>query len=320
MNTNEVALYLDHYSTYRTQLFDLYSTRDAVLSPKYVPWTLLTTWGYWLSQWRDYRPAKERSAASIGEDEIKIFYDLSSIARPAVSYVIGNSFGLSTFALALANRDGVVVAIDNWSEPELGDANRALSEEIIKQTPFPNVRLYTGTSPTDTQAALTSVLHDRPLAFAFIDGLHRNEAAAADYRGLIPYLDRRSLVLWHNVNCVDQAFLESYDRHGRQLFDTAVVLRTHGPMGVFFSAAEHPKVMEYLRTNSLPWPEWERFIFVLEHEAFLKVELARRQSLAWKSLKMLISPFRYMVCMAKTVLSPKPTDSLLPKEKSNAAK
>lgn len=242
-----------------------------------------TTKGYWLAEWRGNRPAVERSAASIGDDEIKLFYDCCQLLNPVRTYVIGNSFGLSTFTFALALPEQEVIAIDNWSEPGIGELTKSLSEAIIAAASLTNVRLVTGTSPQDTAKALnpSGPTARAPISIAFIDGLHRNHAAKADYDGLIPFLDNQSVVFWHNVNDVDDAFTSAYFQHGVNHFDRKLVLRTHGPLGVFFSSEAHPQLQSYLESCCLIWPEWQKGVslYTFEAEEHERLERSRMRKL-----------------------------------------
>ncbi len=278
-----VARAVEEFEVYRRSLFKLYEAQRAELRPKEMRWSGGVTRGYWLAEWRGMRPEVERSAASIGEDEIKLFYDVCQIVQPQLSYVIGNSFGLSTFALSLAWPSGMVVAIDNWSEPRIGPANRLLSHAIVEKSHFENVRLVDGTSPADTSRAL--LLADAEVSLVFIDGLHRNDAAQADYEGVIPYLKPHSIVFWHNVNTVSKAFEATYKKHGHTLFDTQTILRTHGPMGVFFSRKAHPKLFRYLGRSYGPWRTWKRDMQLIENEQLIRSKARMRSTKLWRYLR-----------------------------------
>jgi predicted O-methyltransferase YrrM len=265
-DSHVVELHTREYHDFRARLLGLYESRQVVLGRKSSPWDLGTTWGYWLKEWRGVKAREEGSAASIGEDEMKLFFDFCQLVRPESMFVIGNSFGLSTLCLALAAPEGRVVSIDNWSDPETASMHRPLCEAIIAEERLEHVHMYSGSSPHDTAAALAAGGIKSPLSLAFIDALHRDDAASADFGGLVPFLDERSIVLWHNVHLTSRAFRESSTKLGRSLLDQQHVLRTHGPLGIYFSSRAHPHLAEYLKDGSLIWREWERYVDLLCHE------------------------------------------------------
>jgi hypothetical protein len=92
------------------------------------------------------------------------------------------------------------------------------------------------------------------LSIAFIDGMHEEEAAKKDYRGLIPFIDKKTVVLWHNTYSVRNTFKECFDP---SLFDRSHILHTYGVMGIYFNSAEHPGLEGYLKQHSLIWNDWE---------------------------------------------------------------
>lgn len=288
-----LVAYAGALQAFRKQLLDLYAAQGAVLGRKVLPWSLGTTWGYWLAEWNGMRASKQTSAASIGEDEVRLFYDLCQLVRPSCSYVIGNSFGFSTFCLALAWPEGRVVAIDNWSEPDTAALNQPLTAAVTEAGGFSNVHVHTGSSPDDTAAALAAGgCSGEPLSIAFIDGLHREAAAYADFTGLLPHLNSRSVVLWHNVNATPAAFRDGWESGGSGLFDQSHVLRTHGPLGIYYSSAEHPMLHQYLENSSIVWPEWERYIDLVSHEDDLQRFFELRASAPWRLGAALTRPIR----------------------------
>ncbi len=253
--------YLDAVGAYKTRLFDLYSSAGAVLGRKETPRGGGTTWGYRLISCPGFDSGGKMTGTSIGDDEIRVFYDICQLIRPRRSLVVGNGFGLSAFALALAWPAGQVVTMDNWSEGEAGIAARDLSLRICRDGGMEGrVTIFTGTSPQDTPAAMAPWAEqgEGTLDLAFIDGLHEEAAAAADYEGLRPYLHSGSVVLWHNVHATPQAFEKasaSWNAH--------FVLRTYGPLGIDCQPAEHPLLHDYLQLSNLIWNDWPRFLRAL---------------------------------------------------------
>jgi predicted O-methyltransferase YrrM len=291
-----LVAYAETLHAFRGRLFGLYAAQGAILERKVMPWSLGTTWGYWLAGWNGMQASKLNSAASIGDDEVRLFYDLCQLVRPSCSYIIGNSFGFSTFCLALAYPEGRVIAIDNWSEPDTAALNQPLTAAVTAAGGFTNVHVHTGSSPDDTAAALAAGgCGDQPISIAFIDGLHRESAALADFTGLLPHLDRRSVVLWHNVNATPGAFRDGWRAGGNALFDQMQVLRTHGPLGIYYSSTEHPALRAYLEDSSVIWPEWERYIHLVSHEAELNRFLELSASAPWRMAATLTRPIRMLV-------------------------
>ena len=244
-----VTDYYNKIRDHKQALFALYE--DEHLVRKIVARGNGWTWGYEL-----FVNGKKATGSSIGEDEIKLLFDLSHIINARFSYCIGVAFGFSTFNLALAKPDTLVFGIDNYSEragPSTEYA-RELVERIIQDRCL-TVYLHIGTSPEDTPTCLSSLPRDEKLSLVFIDGLHRNPAAKADFDGIRPFINSKTVILWHNVYSVSEAFMECFDQ---QLFDQNYVLRTYGVMGIYFNAVEHPSLDRYLHDSCLVWDDWKR--------------------------------------------------------------
>lgn len=252
---NPEAIVLEHtrwLAERKRALFALYA--GDILERKVVARGGGWTWGYQLMV-----NGKIASGASIGEDEIRLFLDLPHLIGGRFAYCIGVAFGLSTFALALSRPEMTVFGIDNFTEGAATGATRRRVENCIRER-FGNVRLHVGTSPQDTPACLTALPRDGRLDLVFIDGLHLDAAAGADFAGVLPYLGESSVVLWHNTYATPQAFRDSYDPNH---FDTSWVLRTYGVLGIYFNRSAHPALDQYLRDHCLPWNDWEAHLAIL---------------------------------------------------------
>ena len=254
--------YLKATTDLKARLFDLYRDQGAQLERKVSPRSGGTTWGYQLAAWAGYNAVGKMTGTSIGDDEIRVFFDLCGLVSPKVAYIVGNGFGLSTFCLALAEPACQVVAIDNWSEGEAGEAARRLSLEIASHLPTKNAHIATGTSPIDIPRTLEAALGRRSVVvdLAFIDGRHTDEAAHADFDGLCPYLDAHSIVLWHNVYATRRAFCEVAESPAGSVWDSHLVLRTYGPLGLSFDSRAHPLLVDYLGLFNLVWTDWEKYL------------------------------------------------------------
>jgi predicted O-methyltransferase YrrM len=258
--------YLEEFQTYKASLLALYARENCRFERKTPARACGTTWGYRLTEWNGRRMAAKAAGTSIGEDEIRILYDLAQLTDPTNVYVIGNAFGFSTCCIALAAPRSRVIAIDNWSEGENSLLARDLTAQIVASNSIKNVYVHTGSSPNDTRAALTCAgLADRDrLSWVFIDGMHTDSAATQDFVGVLPYLDHQSIVLWHNAYSIRNAFRDTFAGPARKLFDHAIVLRSYGPLGVFYNSAAHPLLHAYFTEFSLIWNGWERIIGLLK--------------------------------------------------------
>ena len=119
---------------------------------------------------------------------------LARVMSPAGVFIIGNSFGLSTFVLAELFPGAKIDVIDAEVEGAHNRVGSAVTRKIIASH-FNNVQLTVGFSPGDVPRAMRLAKYQ----FAFIDGLHTNEQMLADFRGLLPYLDESAAVVFHDV-------------------------------------------------------------------------------------------------------------------------
>lgn len=280
---------IDYYSNlnqFKEALFKLYMGED--LRRKTRRWNKGWTWGYRLVVENTFS-----SGSSIGEDEIKIFFDLPHLVNAQTTYCVGVAFGLSTFCFALAKPEMQIFAIDNYSERE-GPATeyaKALVEKIISHH-FPNVHLLVGTSPEDIQECLLDMPRDEKLSLIFIDGLHTDDAASADFYGARPHMDERTVVLWHNTNSVANAITECFDQ---TIFNRSYTLYTYGLISVFFNSQVHPSLDTYFQNCALIWVDWEgEYVDLLEAiSLWTKVNrFPRLYSLMRNSFRLFRSPFK----------------------------
>ncbi|MGQ0764275.1 MAG: class I SAM-dependent methyltransferase [Gemmatimonadota bacterium] len=285
------------FRDFRHSLFGLYERRGVHLEHKEMPWTLGTTWGYWLGSWNGKAATDTACAASIGEDEIRLFHDVCELTDPATALVIGHSFGLSTFCLALAAPAARVVALDNWSDVDSTILQKPLTEAILASGETPNVHLHEGESPRDLAAAIECAGISGTLDLVFIDGMHTDQAAAADFAGLRPWLGKRTIVFWHNVHLTGHAFHDGAGGTAARLYDVRSVLRTHGPMGIYYSSEAHPLLNEYLRAASLFWPEWRRYVHLTSHERELIRFESIRSGAPWRAMAAVGRPLRHLARM-----------------------
>lgn len=132
----------------------------------------------------------------ISVQEVYFLECLFATYRPSTIFVIGNSWGWSTLALALLNPKARVVAIDSGFDENsldgLAFTNRVAQEEGL------NVKVIKAVSPHDVPAVLTSEF-DRRIDFAFIDGYHTNEHVVLDAEAIRPHGAADAVYLFHDV-------------------------------------------------------------------------------------------------------------------------
>jgi predicted O-methyltransferase YrrM len=125
------------------------------------------------------------------------FLECLFAALPARSvFVIGNSAGWSTFALALLNPDADVLAIDagfdRHSLEGLDFTNRVAAEERLR------IAAVKGVSPQDVPAILAE--HAKaPPDFVFVDGYHSVEQVGRDFDAVAPHAAPGCVWLFHDV-------------------------------------------------------------------------------------------------------------------------
>jgi predicted O-methyltransferase YrrM len=121
-----------------------------------------------------------------------LFFDY----QPKNIFVVGNSFGWSSFALALLNRSSKIVAIEIGDEPFtkewIGRTNDMAQQAGLA------VKVVQGSSPEDTATIVRDHLGGR-IDFAFVDGIHTSEAMKQDFAAIYPLLSDDGVVLFHDV-------------------------------------------------------------------------------------------------------------------------
>jgi len=122
--------------------------------------------------------------------------------RPKTAFVIGNSLGWSTLAIALANPETRVLAIDAGFDRHARDGidftNRVAAEEGLA------VRVVAGKSPED----VPQILHGEampPIEFVFIDGYHAVDQVQLDFRAVRAQAAPGCVYLFHDVATFDLA-------------------------------------------------------------------------------------------------------------------
>ena len=128
------------------------------------------------------------------------FLECLARARPAKKiFVIGNAYGWSTLALALANEDAEVVAIDAGFDENTIEGIE-VTNRMARRLAL-NVRVLKAVSPQDVPRVVEDTLGHIDLAF--IDGFHTSEQIVKDWRAVRPFLRSESIALFHDVAFCD---------------------------------------------------------------------------------------------------------------------
>lgn len=185
---------------------------------------------------------------------------LSQSQKPQNIFIVGNSFGWSTFALALANPDATIVALDNVSEGNHARFAFDLSQKIAG-TEFPNVIIIEGSSPQDVASCVEQHLKG-PIDLALIDGLHTNEQQTKDFLAIEPHLSSSSLVLFHDV--LNLAMMKSFTTLQADFpqYESALLTRTPSGMGYFMT----PTIPQQTKEILFAFQEKREIISLLNRE------------------------------------------------------
>ncbi|HEX8080494.1 MAG TPA: class I SAM-dependent methyltransferase [Jatrophihabitans sp.] len=121
-----------------------------------------------------------------------------AVVQPAESIlVIGNSFGWSTLALAIAQPQARVVGLDSAAD-RYSLEGLELTARLAERLNLHHVYPVRGTSPEDIPATVEERLDGR-IDLAFVDGYHTSQQIVAEYRALRPFLTPTAMVLFHDV-------------------------------------------------------------------------------------------------------------------------
>src|SRR5216683_956673 len=133
----------------------------------------------------------------IAMQEIYFLECLFAALHPRNVFVIGNSAGWSSFALALINPAARVVAIDAGFDRNalegLDFTNRVAAEEGL------DLRAVQAVSP-DGIAAVAGAHMTGPIDFAFIDGFHAQDQVVRDFTALRAHAAADCVYLFHDVH------------------------------------------------------------------------------------------------------------------------
>jgi predicted O-methyltransferase YrrM len=117
--------------------------------------------------------------------------------RPKRLFIIGNSFGWSTIALALLNPESPLVAMDALIDKN-SVAGLELTNRIAGKAKLSNVAAVRGTSPQDVKEVLNRNFSEPP-DFVFIDGWHTNKQVLLDFQA-VRQITGDAVFLFHDVH------------------------------------------------------------------------------------------------------------------------
>ncbi len=195
----------------------------------------------------------------IAMQEIYFLECLFERFRPRCIFAIGNSTGWSSFALALANPQARVVAIDAGFDRNalagIGFTNTVAAEEGL------DLRAVQAVSPQDVASVIGEHLA-APVEFAFIDGYHSSEQVVLDFAAIEAHADPGCVYLFHDVHDFKLGpGIEAIA--GRSGLAWHLLLGTPSGMAIVYDPARHPTLAE----DIAPFRARPTALAVLEREA-----------------------------------------------------
>ena len=160
--------------------------------------------------------------------------------EPRSCFIIGNSWGWSTFALALLNPSAKVVAIDSAVGPQflegLNFTNQVAHEHGL------NVKAIQASSPEDVPRVMRHEF-EGPVEFVFIDGQHTNDQLSRDFDAVLPFASHETVFLFHDV--LDWGLLDGLKHaSGTAAMPYHLLDGTTSGMGIIFDEAHRPNVAD----------------------------------------------------------------------------
>jgi broad specificity phosphatase PhoE/predicted O-methyltransferase YrrM len=181
---------------------------------------------------------------SIGKVESYFLHNLAALLAPDVMLEIGTGFGYSSIwmaagAIAANILKPVLFTIDNQSEGGLGNEGLRFAREACRQVGVSRViKFVHGSSPD----VLATILRDRAVTLAFIDGNHHGQQPTIDFRGVSAFTHQKSIIAWHDVDerySVPEAFAGAVAEGWRgRIFDTSCRL------GITYRVTEQESLIE----------------------------------------------------------------------------
>ncbi|PIZ29667.1 MAG: hypothetical protein COY40_06435 [Alphaproteobacteria bacterium CG_4_10_14_0_8_um_filter_53_9] len=133
----------------------------------------------------------------ISLNEVQMLEAVLPAIAPKNIFIIGNSYGFSTLAIALICPKSKVVAIDAGVDTH-SEKGLELTRDLAKSLGLKNVTVLLATSPQDVPSVVKKHLGGH-IDFAFIDGLHTNTQVVIDAEALKPFTKPATALLFHDV-------------------------------------------------------------------------------------------------------------------------
>ena len=162
-------------------------------------------------------------------------------------FIVGNAFGWSTFALALACPQSNIVVIDNFQEGTQARVGHQLSLRIKDRQKFERVFLLQASSPDDVATVAQQYFPAGKSDFMLIDGNHTNAQLLLDFAAVQKIAEEQHIVFLHDIINFEmtKAFVEL--RHQYKQLENAILLRTPSGMGCFFTKDIHTGSRQAIR-------------------------------------------------------------------------
>ena len=188
------------------RLLDIYRRQDLQINTGLYPWHFERLYPPQAILLHMFAPftgiAKEEKGFSTGGGihilEILLLEAVSRDFQPKNIFIIGNAFGWSTFALALANPSAQIVAIDALVEGNDALYAHNLCQKIIEDEGFENVKILHASSPQDVESVVNTHLNG-PIELALIDGKHTPQQQTLDFQAIQQVVADEHIVFLHDV-------------------------------------------------------------------------------------------------------------------------
>jgi hypothetical protein len=216
----------------------------------------------------------------IAMQEVYFLECLFTRLKPRSIFIIGNSAGWSSLALALLNPQARCIAIDAGFDRNalagLDFTNRVAAEEGL------DLRAVKAVSPEGIAGVVAEHLMDR-IDFAFIDGYHTVEQVIRDFGALREHADPACVYLFHDVHefKLGPGIAENAAKSG---LASDLLLGTSSGMAVLYDPARLPFLADELspfraHPDAVALMEAEAWKRTHRREARLRRSLAKRK--AW---------------------------------------
>jgi pimeloyl-ACP methyl ester carboxylesterase len=207
----------------------------------------------------------------IAPQEVYFLECLFEVYRPKTIFVIGNSWGWSTLALALLNPKARIVAIDAGFDENslegLAFTNRVATEEKL------DIKVVKAVSPQDVPAVLKAEFAG-PVDFSFVDGYHTKEQVYLDFAAVRPGASSDAVYLFHDVQEFNLG--EGVARASAEAGVPWLPLEaTTSGMAVLYDPARHPAIAGAIA----PFRSSADARAVLAHEVY---RATHRRRLKWR--------------------------------------